>query len=371
MGIADQGLTSISIQSCKNLNGRPTMKRRLLTINILSLAAIFLLVGSGEMATAAAQTHDRVVAVVNGREITQEEVDNSLVSQLFPLEQQIYALRRAALDNLVLKTILEEEAKKRVVSVEEVRRLLTAGKIEVSPSQVEEVYAENASVFASMSPDEAKQRLLLDLESQARMQNYRTAISKLKEASRIEIRLEEPRLPSVSGGDSPSIGVKEAAVTIIEFSDFQCPYCRESHGILKHLLQDYRNEVRLVFKHLPLDIHAEAFTSARAAFCAGAQGLFWQYHDALFTAPALSSEGFSRAAADLGLSLPRFKACVGSEASSAAVRKDMREAQQMGINSTPTFIVNGKLLRGAIGFEEFKAVIERELKAARGASYKP
>lgn len=348
------------------------MKRRSLTTNILCLtAAIFLSVGSGEVTTAAAQTEDRVVAVVNGREIIQKEVDSSLVSQLFPLEQQIYALRRAALDNLILKTILEEEAKKRAVSVEEVRRLLTAGKVEVSPSQVEEVYAENASVFASMSPDEAKHRLLLDLESQARMQNYRAAISKLKEASRIEIRLEEPRLSSVSAGESPSTGSKEAAITIIEFSDFQCPYCRESQGVLKHLLQDYRNEVRLVFKHLPLDIHAEAFTSARAAFCAGAQGLFWQYHDALFAAPALSSEALSSAASNLGLSVTRFKACVSSEASSAAVRKDVREAQLMGINSTPTFIVNGKVLRGAIGFEEFKAIIERELKAARGGSYKP
>lgn len=333
------------------------------------IAAIFSAITIGGAAnTAYAQTEDRVVAKVNGANITQKEVDDSVISQLFPLEQQIYAIRKVALENLVARAILEGEARKRGITVEELRKQLTAGKVEGSSSEVDQVYLENASVFATMSPDEAKERLRLDLESQARMKLYRKALMELRKGANVELLLEEPRLPSISDGTAPSTGSKEAAVTIIEFSDFQCPYCRESQSTLKQILKNYGNEVRLVFKHLPLDIHAEAFASAQAAFCAGEQGSFWKYHDALFASEVLSAEAFNKMALDLGLNITKFKACLSSEASRTAILKDVREARQFGINSTPTFVVNGKLVRGAIGFEEFKAIIERELKSVQSTS---
>ncbi len=117
-----------------------------------------------------------------------------------------------------------------------------------------------------------------------------------------------------------------------------------------------------------MEIHAEAFAAAQAAFCAEDQGLFWPYHDALFASGALSAEAYNTMALNLGLSLPKFQACIHSEAARAAVRNDIQEARRLGINSTPTFIVNGKLLSGARGFEEFKALIDRELKSARNTS---
>ena len=347
------------------------MKRCSLTTNTFcASAAILVGLTIGELTTTVhAQAQETVVAKVNGTNITQKEVDNSLISQLLPLEQQIYALRRAALENLILRAILEDEAKKRGVSVEGLRKQLTAGKVEVLQSQVEEVYSENATVFASMSPDEAKERLRLDLESQARMRNYREAVLRLKEKADMELLLEEPKLRSVNGQSSaPSMGSKEAAITITEFSDFQCPYCREAQSAIKQILTNYGNNVRLIFRHLPLDIHAEAFASAQAAFCAGEQGFFWQYHDALFASEVLSPEARNRMASDLGLSTRRFSACLISEASRAAVQKDLQEARRLGINSTPTFVINGKLVRGALSFENFKAVIERELQSAQNTS---
>lgn len=329
--------------------------------------AIALGLSVGEASRAVhAQTDDAVVAIVNGRTITQKEVDSSVVSKVLPLQEQIYALRKTALENLVLRAILEDEAKKRGVSVEELRKQLTAETVEVLPTRVEEVYSDNASVFESMSPDEAKERLRLDLENQTRMRNYRAALLRLKETARIELRLQEPRLPSVhDNGTAPSIGSKEAAITIIEFSDFQCPYCREAQSAIKQVLTNYGNNVRVIFKHLPLDIHAQAFASAQAAFCAGEQGFFWQYHDALFASEVLSTEAFNKMATILGLGISKFKACLISEASRTAISKDVQEARQLGINSTPTFIVNGKLVRGTLSFESFKALIERELKSAQ------
>ncbi|MFN2452781.1 MAG: thioredoxin domain-containing protein [Pyrinomonadaceae bacterium] len=324
---------------------------------------------SGTITAAYAQSEEKVVAVVNGRKITQKEIDSSVISQLLPLQQQIYALRKATLENLILRAILEEEARKRGIAVEELRKQLTGGKAEVLTGEVEKLYLENAAVFGSMSPDEAKEKLRLDLESQARIRNYHEALSRLKEKSRIEISLEEPKLLSVMNGDgASSIGSKEAAITITEFSDFQCPYCRGAQGAIKQILSAYGKDVRLVFKHLPLvEIHPQAFASAQAAFCAGEQGFFQPFHDALFAAESLSPETFNKTASALGLNISKFQACLNSENSRAAILKDMQEAKRLGIEGTPTFIINGAVVRGAISFEEFKTIVERELKSAQTA----
>jgi hypothetical protein len=199
---------------------------------LLTLAAG---VGGGGTPTYA-QSAEGVVAVVNGRRITQEEVDSSIASQLLPLQEQIHALRKKALDNLILRAILEAEAEKRGVSVEGLRRQLTAGKVEVTPSQVEQLYLENAATFAAMSPDEAKERLRLDLESQARMRNYREALAELKEAAAVELLLAEPGVLTVGGVEkAPARGGERASVVIVEFSDFQCSYCKSAQDALKRV----------------------------------------------------------------------------------------------------------------------------------------
>lgn len=323
-----------------------------------------LCLGQG-LSPASAPTPNNTTAVVNGRTITQDEVDDAVMSQLFALQQQIYVIRKTALENLIARALLDEEAGKRGISVEELRQQLTAGKVEVSSAQVEQVYLENASVFAGMSPDEARLRLRLDLESQARMQNYREALSRLKEASQIRWLMKEPRLPLVSDLNAPSIGPAGAPVTIVEFSDFQCPFCRNAQSVIKAVLKNYQSKVRLVFKHRPLEIHSQAFMSAQAAFCAGEQSAFWQYHDALFLSDDLSSEALSKLAANTHLDPTKFGNCLKSESSRTAVQKDLDEAKKFGIDSTPTFVVNGKLYRGALSLEDFKAAVDQELESRR------
>ncbi|HEY0378266.1 MAG TPA: thioredoxin domain-containing protein [Pyrinomonadaceae bacterium] len=311
-----------------------------------------------------AQAGDEVVAVVNGREISQSEVDRAIAAQLLPLRQQIYALRETALENLILRALLEGEARKRGISVEQLKREFATAKVEVQQSVVEQEYDANRAAFGAMSEDEAKERLRLGLETEARMGNYRAALAGLRQSSRIELSLPEPRLPAgvVEEGDAPATGGRRAEVVIIEFSDFQCPFCKGSQSTLKKVLQTYGDRVRLVFKHLPLEIHSQSFSSARAAFCAGEQNSFWQYHDALFASDDLSPEKLKRVAADLGLDVAAFTACFESERSRAAVLKDVREAGRLGVNATPTFIVNGSFRQGALGFDDFSAIIARELK---------
>jgi protein-disulfide isomerase len=314
-------------------------------------------------ALARGQTPETILASVNGVPITQKQVDDAIGARIFPLQQQLFALRKAALENLIVSRLLESEANSRGVTVEQLRRQLTQGEIVVTRAQVEEAFAQNASFFASMSPDEARERLRLDLENQARMKHYRAALEKLRSKWTITINLGEPAFArQLDDGASPSIGAERPLVTIVEFSDFECRFCRDVQVTLKQIMERYGKAVRLVFKHLPLEGHRQAMNAARSAYCAAEQDRFWQFHDAVFAAGDLSPDVFERIAVDLGLGMPRFKACVSSEQSRAAVVKDLEMARSFRIDSTPSFLVNGKLFKGALGFADFQQLIERELK---------
>jgi predicted DsbA family dithiol-disulfide isomerase/PHD/YefM family antitoxin component YafN of YafNO toxin-antitoxin module len=305
------------------------------------------------------QEPDTVVASVNGVVITQKQLDDSIGARIYPLQQQLYAIRRAALENLIVSRLLEVEARVRGVTVEELRRQLTQGEIDVTRAQVEEAYAQNASYFASMSPDEARERLRLDLENQARMKHYRAGLDRLRKKWPITVNLGEAAL-ALDDGTSPARGSPGAAVTIVEFSDFECPFCRDAQPALKQIVE--RRDVRLIFKHLPLEGHRNSLPAARAAYCAGEQDRFWQFHDALFAAGNLSPPGLmERIADDIGLGISRFKECLASEQSRAAVVRDIETARTLRIDSTPSFLVNGKLIKGALSVAEWQKIIEREL----------
>lgn len=328
----------------------------------LLLILLFILAVSTE-----AQDRSVVVAIVDGQNITQQQVDEAATSQIFPLQQQIFAIRKTVLENLIIRRLLENEAARQKLTVEDLKRKVMSGPIEVTKEQVEELYQANRAVFALMSPDEAKEKLRLDLEGQGQLKKYREAIARLRAAAKIDLLLDEPRLPSLNTGAAESLGPKNARVILTEYSDFQCPYCREVQTTVKGILREYPSEVRLIFKHLPLEIHPMAFRSAQAAFCAGKQDAFWKFHDGLFQAD-LSPEALNKLAQDLALDLPQFEQCLLTPESRTAILNNLAEAQQLGINSTPTFLINGKLFRGAVSFAELKGAIERELKNSQKGS---
>lgn len=317
--------------------------------------------------TAFAQEAETVVATVNGTEIRLKEVDETVLSATYPLQQQLYAIRKVALDNLITARLLETEARARGVSIEELRERLTRGEspgeIRVSREQVEAAYSQNASFFASMSPDEARERLRLDLENQTRMRHYRAGVEELRRKWPVEVKLVAPSTPGSELDDgSPARGPMKAAVTIVEFSDFECPFCAQVQDTLKQIVEHYGGEVRLVFKHLPLEGHRNSLAAARAAYCAGEQDRFWQFHDALFAARELSPGVLDEISARLGLGREKFASCLSDEASRAAVVKDIELARRYRIDSTPSFLINGKLVKGALPFAEFQNLIERELQ---------
>ena len=333
-------------------------------VDYRSRASVLLLMGLIVLPqiSATAQTPETVLASVNGKEITLKQVDDSLKAQIYPLQQQLYAIRKAALENLVTSKVLESEATARGISIDELRKQLTLGEINVTRTQVEEAYKQNASFFAAMSPHEAKERLRLDLENQARMKHYRAGIEALRTKWTVALNFAAPPFVSeLDDGLAPARGSAKPLVTIVEFSDFECSYCREVQKTLKQILQSYGNEVRLVFKHMPLEGHRHSLSAARAAYCAGEQDRFWQFHDALFASANLSPGVFEEIAVELGLGLPKFQACLNSEHSRIAIVKDIESARPFRIDSTPSFLVNGKLIKGALSFADFQKIIEREL----------
>jgi protein-disulfide isomerase len=315
------------------------------------------------------QQPETVLARIGEKEITQKQVDDSVAVQIYPLQQQLYAVRKAALENLLSRTILESEASARGVPVEELRKQLTQGEIKVTSAQIEEAYKQNASFFASMSPDEARERLRLDLENQARMKNYRAGLEALRKKWSVTVDISPPVFVSeLDDGISPVKGSANPRVTIVEFSDFECPFCNQVQSTLKQIIDSYGKDVRLVFKHLPLEGHRNSLPAARAAYCATEQNRFWQFHDALFARRDLSPQALEQIASDLGLGLPQFRACFNSEQSRTAIVKDLEAARLFRIDSTPSFIVNGKLIKGAVSFADFQRIIEQEL--SRNVNYK-
>jgi len=162
----------------------------------------------------------------------------------------------------------------------------------------------------------------------------------------------------------PSAGPKDAPITVVEFSDFQCPFCKRFHDeTFDALLTAYPGKIRFIYRHLPLtSIHSEAFPSAEASMCADEQDAFWQFHDKLFeNQDKLGIELYLRIASDLGLESAAFENCLNSLKYKNVVQTDLDFALNLGVNSTPTFFINGLVVVGAQPLEVFKQVIDKEL----------
>ena len=160
-----------------------------------------------------------------------------------------------------------------------------------------------------------------------------------------------------------ALGPEDAPITVVEFSDYQCPYCRRWHAeVYEPLLAAYPGKIRFVYRHLPLDsIHPDATSAAEAAMCAGEQDAYWQFHEKLFSSEALGNEIYVQYAEQLGLNMQTFEACVSQRKYRQAVEADTSFALDLGIRSTPTFFINGLAIVGAQPLDVFKQVIDREL----------
>jgi protein-disulfide isomerase len=193
---------------------------------------------------------------------------------------------------------------------------------------------------------EAKYRVRRTLEDNARAAALRRVLDELRQRAQVTNTLTTNALAALEAAshEGPSAGRAEARVTIVEFSDFECPYCRSAQPLIRAVVKRWPAQVRHVFKHFPLDQHAHAMLAARAAVCAGRQDRFWPVHDRVFAAQEVSEAVIRNAASGAGLRMPEFDDCLQSEATEGHVRKDMLVGRIAGVTGTPAFFVNGQLV---------------------------
>jgi protein-disulfide isomerase len=201
------------------------------------------------------------------------------------------------------------------------------------------------------------------LERQGPVVARRRYIEELRKGTKdVTIRLEAPRQAVAVGPDDPVSGPASARIEIIEFSDFQCPFCRRVMPVLKQLTAKYPTEVKLVWKDFPLPSHADAIPAAEAAQCARDQGKFWEYHDKLFeNQDAMTAANLKQWAGEVGMDAAKFNACFDNATHRERVQGDIDEGNRSGVSSTPTIFINGRLLVGSLPIEAYEEVIREEL----------
>jgi len=319
---------------------------------------------------AAAPGHPSVVASVGGVTIDASELEAAGGARLFTLYTQEYQLRKQLLDDLITKRLLEKEAKTRGISVDELNRVEVDGKAApVTQAEAKAFYDENKGRFGQTPEAEALPRIETGLRQQRISTRRAEYVAALRKVAAVKVMLEPPRIKMDAGG-GPTKGPETAPITIIEYADFQCPYCTRALASLKQVEEKYAGKVRVVFRDFPLSqIHPNAAKAAEAGACANDQGKFWPMHDRLFANQTkLAVADLKQHATDLGLDAAAFGTCLDSGKHAAEIKKSVEEGQRYGLSGTPSFFINGRLLVGAQPYEGFAQVIDEELERMASVS---
>jgi protein-disulfide isomerase len=327
----------------------------------------------GQVASAPPQPK---AAEVNGFVIGANDLDAKLGNNLAKLQEEIFTLRQKALDAMIEQRLLEEEAARRQVAVPVLVETEITSKVKpVTAEDVASFYQENKGrLQGELTTYQDQIRTYLTTQRlQSQRQNY---LKSLRAAAKVTVYLTPPPIyrSAVATVGAPVRGAAMAPVTIVEFSDFHCPYCRSVQPVLTQVLQKYGDKVKLVFRDYPIDVlHPQARAVAEAARCATEQGKFWEFHDLVFKgSPDATGAVLDGYAKDLGLDTATFTSCRTARKYKAAVTSSNDEGAELGITGTPTFFVNGRMLVGALPLESFSKIIDEELAAvAKNAPVTP
>ena len=312
------------------------------------------------------------VATVGGVTLTLDQVDQKALDEpastfgSMKLSQAIYEARRAAVEEMIGNLLIDQEAKRLNMEGKALYEQEVTGKVKaVSEADVTNWYQANPQRVQGASLDQVRGPIQSML-TQQRVQLARDAyLTVLKAKTPVRVTLDPPRA-SVSAGNSPAKGPTSAPVELIEFADFECPYCLAASPTVKRVLDTYGDQIHFVYRNFPLQNHPRARPAAEAAQCANEQGQFWAYHDKLFGEPGkLGDADLKQAAATLGLNAAQFNKCVDDRKYRAVIEVDGKAGTDAGVTGTPAFFINGRLLSGAQPFESFKRIIDEEIEAKK------
>lgn len=336
--------------------------RILMAVGLLALFAMFLGIRwqFPRYEENPAESGKSVVAVVGTHSITLREVEQTVALPLYQADQQRSELLQQALQHLIDEKLLETEASRKGVTVSQ---LLAEASQSESVARLANLPAPVKRLSPAKTQDSGGPKAPQDLQEQARVRQALLVALRRQASIHINLPTPEPPVLSVSADGHPSVGSANAPVTIVEFSDFQCPYCRLSVRMIKEILAKYPDKVKVVYRDYPGPNHPHAQQAAEAAQCAGDQGKFWDYHDSLFDHQTPGTGwNFTELAKEIGLNLDTFAVCLNTGRYREEVAKDLQDGFKLGLTGTPTFFINGRPVIGAKPIAELEAVIDGLLK---------
>lgn len=298
---------------------------------------------------------NQVVATYGDQKVTMGEVDKMIAKDVFSMRQQ-------AIEAMIVTKLIEQKAKAEGKDPEALLRGVAeqASSAPIAEDQLKAMYEQLKPRLGDKSFEEVKPILENMMKQEAQKGAVMTYIENLKKEANVKILLEEPKVEVKAEG--PSKGPADAPVTIVEFSDFECPYCSRAAQTIDKVVENNAGKVRLVFRSYPLPFHKKAKKASEAALCANEQGKFWQMHDAMFgDQQKLDVPDLKATAKTLGLDSAAFDTCLDSGKYAAQVDADMKVGQEAGVEGTPAFFINGRLVSGARPYEDFQAIVEQEL----------
>jgi protein-disulfide isomerase len=296
--------------------------------------------------------------------ISMSELDTEIGARLNRLRTDEYNVRRAVLDEMIATKLIDAEAARRHVTANELFKTEIEAKITPPDvAEIEPVYDGVADKYPGMSKDQVLAEIADGMRRQRIATRRADFIKELRAAAGVKVNLEPPRVAVKAEG--PARGRADAPVTIVEFSDFECPFCARVEETLQQVQKKYGDNVRLVFRDYPLFTHRTAKRASEASHCAEEQGKFWEMHDRLFTKGGPISDGdIMKFALQASLDRAKFEECLQSGRFKESWKPGQDEGTRVGVTSTPSFFINGRLIVGAATVEAFSRVIDEEMDRA-------
>lgn len=306
-----------------------------------------------------------LAAKVGDIEISHAELNKGIENELYELENKIFETKMGRIKSIVMEKLMKADPNKKGLTNDEYMDKFIAKGVKVSSSEINAFVKEKKIPKEQLNP-QIKQRIEDYLLNEKKRQVVEEWLASKTKKSGIEVYVEKPRRPTfnVEVGNAPQTNPK-AKVTIVEFSDFQCPYCSRAAETINQIKKKYGSKVNVVFKQYPLPFHSQAKMAANAALCAHEQKpkAFWMMHDKMFAdQSALGNDGLIKTAKAIGLREGDFKKCLESKKFFPQIEKDIEQGKNLNVKSTPTFFVNGQLVTGAQPIEVFSELIDQELE---------